>query len=230
MTERNAILDHMIAAIRGAEVRRRPFRHIYVEEIFPPAVYAQMIELLPPAGCYHPGSARTPPRTDGRDNRVVAPLADVVDRLEPAGRVVWSAVLDALASPGLRDATWSHLGVPARASGHPRPLLVRDDPGYWIEPHPDSRAKRVTMQFYLARDGSHEELGTVLYRLRPFRPSVWLGREGVMEKAGRFPFKPNTGYAFPVRWNSFHGVEPVSRGAGARHTLMNVYYREARPT
>jgi hypothetical protein len=86
------------------------------------------------------------------------------------------------------------------------------------------------MQFYLASDSAHEELGTVLYRLRPFRSAVWLGREHVMEKVGQLPFRPNNGYAFGVRWNSFHGVERIAEASGDRHTLMNIYYhREQHP-
>ena len=46
-----------------------------------------------------------------------------------------------------------------------------------------------------------------------------------MQRTGQFPFRPNTGYAFRVRWNSFHGVERIEESSGERHTLMNIYYR-----
>ena len=41
---------------------------------------------------------------------------------------------------------------------------------------------------------------------------------------GRLEFLSNTCYAFPVRWNSFHGVERLPDDAGVRHTLMNTFY------
>jgi hypothetical protein len=49
-----------------------------------------------------------------------------------------------------------------------------------------------------------------------------------MEKVGQLPFRPNNGYAFGVRWNSFHGVERIAEESGDRHTLMNIYYRRER--
>ena len=74
-------------------------------------------------------------------------------------------------------------------SFYPVPMLLRDFPGYRIGIHGDSLSKAITAQFYLPLDASQSRLGTILHE----------GREG--EAAGhakRLPFRPATGYAFPV--------------------------------
>jgi hypothetical protein len=193
--------------------------------VFPGDVYAAMLDALPPPGNYRPDNMRKYGRPDGQCSRALFALPAAAGSLPGAADAVWSEVHAALAAPAFAETIASRFGL--RDAGSARTTLVRDLPGYWIEPHPDSPAKRITMQFYLARDASAPEAGTMLYRLRPLRPSVWLGRAPAMERAGQFPFHPNTGYAFARRWNSFHGVEPLAERVGERHTLMHVYYRDA---
>lgn len=220
---RDEIVDSLVAAIERTPLVRSPFRHVYFTDAFPEPVYRAMRSSLPPRELYEPANAEKYARPDGLSSRVVLDVGPALGRLPAESRELWATVHAALSAPRLRRAICARLEVAEK--GFPLPRLVHDLPGYWIEPHPDTRAKHVTMQFYLAPDSAHEELGTVLYRLRPFRPAVLLGREHVMEKVGRFPFRPNSGYAFGVRWNSFHGVEPIAEASGERHTLMNIYYR-----
>jgi len=209
------ILASVIDAVRRSVVQRTPFAHAYLEQVWPAEVYARLMAALPPASRY---------RDDGRSCRQVLPLHDET-MVEP----LWAMVRDVLTSTELHSAVCAHFDLRARhADGRPvsaaRTVLVRDLPGYWIEPHPDSRAKHITMQCYLAADMSQHTLGTMLYQLRPFRPAAWIGRAPFMLPVHRFPFTPNSGYIFPVRWNSFHGVERLAPDAGVRQTLMNTYY------
>lgn len=86
---------------------------------------------------------------------------------------------EALSSTALRKRLFVLLGsgLPRRLRGspgggdgleaHPRVSLVRDLPGYWIEPHPDSPVKVVTLQLYLPAEGSPRGLGTSFYPLPP---------------------------------------------------------------
>ena len=223
-TLRDEITGHLVAAIERTPLVRTPFDHINFSHAFPETVYAAMLAGLPPADAYRPANMAKYMRADGRCSRGVADLGPSLGRVSSDTRDVWTAVHAALASDALRRAVCATLRVPER--GRPISRLVHDLPGYWIEPHPDTRAKHVTMQFYLAADTNHQELGTALYRLNPFRLEVLMRRASMMEKVGQFPFRPNTGYAFGVRWNSFHGVELIDEGAGDRHTLMNIYYRK----
>lgn len=222
-TLRDEITRHLVASIERTPLVRTPFTHINFSDAFPEQVYAAMLASLPPADAYRPANMAKYARPDGRCSRMVADLEPSLGRMSGDARDLWTAVHAALASDALRHALCTKLRVAER--GRPIARLTHDLPGYWIEPHPDTRTKHVTMQFYLAADANHEEVGTVLYRLNPFRREVFTGAS-MMEKVGRFPFRPNTGYAFGVRWNSFHGVELMGDDAGDRHTLMNIYYRQ----
>lgn len=225
---REQLLTAVIDAVRRSRVQRRPFAHACLEQVWPAAVYAELLTALPPASQYHDDNPAKYGRPDGRSCRQVLPLVDTAT-LNP----LWTVVREVLTAPELQAAVCAHFDLPAtRRDGHPvsssRPVLVRDLPGYWIEPHPDSRAKQITMQLYLPADSSQVALGTTLYQLRPFRPSAWMGRAPFMYPVDRFPFLPNSGYIFPVRWNSFHGVERLAPDSGVRQTLMNTYYWEKR--
>lgn len=221
---RDQLLASVIDAVRRATVQRSPFAHAYLEQVWPEDVYADLLASLPPVSRYRDDNPAKYGRPDGRSCRQVLPLGDPTE-ISP----LWAGVREILASPDLQAAVCAHFGLRAtHADGRPvsasRPVLVRDLPGYWIEPHPDSRAKHITMQFYLPADASQIALGTTLYQLRPFRPAAWMGRTPFMQSVHRFPFTPNSGYIFPVRWNSFHGVERLADDSGVRQTLMNTYY------
>ena len=100
------------------------------------------------------------------------PLRDShLARVPEAGRALWTGVASALASEELKDRIFSvfapdlcrrfRTDAPglSRIPAYPRPTLIRDLSGYWIAPHPDSQAKIVTVQFYLARDLTQRALG-----------------------------------------------------------------------
>ena len=114
-----------------------------------------------------------------------------------------------------------------RIEAHPRPSLIRDLSGYWIAPHPDTRAKIVTVQFYLARDRAQRELGTALYRRRLFNPRNLLSLKNMFQKVRQMEFLPNSGYAFPVGRRSWHGREEIPEASGERNSILLFYYRDA---
>jgi len=106
-------------------------------------------------------------------------------------------------------------------------LLVRDTEDYVIKPHPDGLNKLVTMQLYLPADATQIDLGTSLFK-RHGRFSFG----GTFEEVKRFPFKPNSGYAFAVsdgpKRTSWHGRARLSGFTGVRHTLM-VLWQQVSP-
>jgi hypothetical protein len=90
------------------------------------------------------------------------------------------------------------------------------------------------MQMYLPEDTSQLDLGTSLF----VRHRRLLG--GTFEEVKRFPFRPNSAYAFAVsdspQRTSWHGRERLTGFAGVRNTLMVLFQRvsprtyELRPT
>jgi hypothetical protein len=159
-------------------------------------------------------------------------------RLTGPTRELWTAIAGALTAAEMKDTVFDLLAGDLcrrfrtdRSSlrqlrAYPRPVLVRDLDGYWIEPHPDTQAKIVTMQFYLARDLSQRHLGTALYRLHLWNWRVLISPRAALRKFKQFDFAPNSGYGFAVGRTSWHGREKIPDAAGVRHSLMHVYYRD----
>jgi hypothetical protein len=173
-------------------------------------------------------------------SRYTLPLnASGLARLPDNLRVMWAGVAAALTSQELKAQIFDRFATDLskrlrtdragleRVEAHPRPTLIRDLSGYWIAPHPDTRAKIVTVQLYLARDRSQRDLGTALYRRHLFNPRNLLSLKNMFEKVRQMPFLPNSGYAFPVGRHSWHGREEIPDAGGERNSILLFYYRDA---
>jgi hypothetical protein len=226
-----------LATLDRVQVRARPFAHFALEDVFPADVYDEALARLPGDELYradNPDKYRLPA---GHVARGTLALNDPGLAAAEDGPF-WAAVSRALGAPEVRERVLALLARdlcrrfrvrPAALSevpAFPRTLLVRDRPGYFIEPHPDSPAKVATVQVYLPRDHGQTSLGTSLYRLRPWNIRNWLATGRPLQEFHRFPFLPNGGYGFAVGWFSWHGVERIPAGAGVRDSLMLVYYRD----
>ncbi|MFN7986737.1 MAG: hypothetical protein U0529_04635 [Thermoanaerobaculia bacterium] len=230
------LLESLLAALDRAEVHERPFAHVILRGAIPPDLFAELRALLPATEVYLPDNPKKYGRPDGSVARVLLPLdGQGLSSLPERSRSAWGGVAAALASPELKERVFRLLArdlsrrfrvPPGRfdaIEAHPRPSLVRDFPGYWIEPHPDTRAKVVTLQLYLPSAGSPADLGTSFYRLRPWR----FPRTGrFLEEFRRAPFEPGSGYAFAVGPFSWHGVERIREGSGPRDSILLFYFRD----
>lgn len=250
---RDAVVRRLVSTIAAVPVDPVPFSHMALRDVFPAALYDDLMAHLPPIDRYYPDNPKKygraaakiagPARPDGLDDpqscRYLMPLGDDnVAGLPEPGRSLWSGVQQALMSDEVRAAIFNRFADDLchrfrttragleRLAAYPRPSLVRDLTGYWIEPHPDSPAKIVTAQFYLARDGRQQALGTSLYRRHLFDPRNLLSLEHLFEKVRQMPFLPNSGYAFPVGRRSWHGREAVPEVLGERHSLLLFYFRD----
>lgn len=235
------ILEHLLESLERTPSHDEPFSHFYVENVFPDDVYAQMMEQFPAADRYSPLDASKYHNEKGVSTRDVFSLSDEhLADLPPKKRELWSAIAAALSAPEVKAVVFRKLatdlcarfGVPKseveNITSFSKPSLFRDLDGYEIAPHPDGRAKIVTMQLYLPRDRSQLELGTALYRRRFHSLAGVYSWHGRFEKVKQFVFAPNTGYAFAVSnsWNkkSWHGREELPPGCGDRNTLLNIYF------
>lgn len=237
---------HVLNSVKQAAVMRDPFAHFRLENIFPPSVYQTLINNFPNPEHYHEMRHKDSLRADGTSTRFMLEFHDdEFAKLCPEQAAIWSSVRDILCLPELRDlilekfkpeidarvlAKSKHLKLSTddenRPIAYPRPGLFRDTAGYQITPHPDTPLKIVTMQFYLPRDDSQESLGTSLYRptsriRRALNP--WCDKYVPVK---RFPFLPNTGYAFAVTQNSWHGRETIAEAFGDRYSILTFYLRD----
>jgi hypothetical protein len=178
------------------------------------STYANFIVQLPPPAVYQQFK-HLDSTYEGKGTRNHLWLDDGINRIPAKSRPFWSEIATALSSPELQYLMFRKLQVPASVEATARPLLVRDTDGYKINPHPDTPKKVVTVQFYLPADDSRPHLGTELYR-----------RDGQSFTAvNQVPFRPHYGYAFRVTKESWHGVPRRDLSAGARDSLMVLYYR-----
>lgn len=246
-----SVRSSLVAALDRARPDREPFSHVYLENAFPPDIYGEMLDRLPGLDCFAPdnpskyGAAarRFHATLDGTpvpaSCRYTMPLHDAnLARVPDASRAVWTGVAAALRSEQLQERIFALFAEDlcrrfrtdgpglSRIQAYPRPTLIRDLSGYWIAPHPDSRAKIVTVQFYLVRDRSQRSLGTTLYRRRLLNPRILISLSNMFEPVRQLAFLPNTGYLFPVGSHSWHGREEVPAGAGERNSILLVYYRD----
>lgn len=237
-TQLDAVVGHMLAAVARAEVLTEPFSHCYLEDVFPPALYAQIRAHLPDPGAYKDLRHRDAVRTDGSSTRQVMPFNDrTLAALDEPRQAFWCLLHRALTDPRLEAALFARLAPTLRRrsagerTAYPKGGLFRDLSGYQIQPHRDAPRKLITTQFYLPDDHSQEAFGTSLYtrswrgRLRHELSKLGIPSEQpVFERVKTFAFAPNSGYAFVVGKHSWHGREPIPAGLGDRYSLMNIYY------
>src|ERR1700676_269719 len=234
---REYILEYMLASLGETPALDEPFSHFYVENVFPDDIYARMIEQLPEPAHYTPLSTENYHNAAGQSTRDVLSLDEEHLAGLPAEQFeLWSAIAAALVSPELKTMVFHKVGTDlavrfgmsreevSQIKAFPKPSLFRDLDGYAIPPHPDGRAKIVTMQLYLPADRSQLELGTALYVRRLHSLKGLYNWQGRFEKVKQFEFAPNTGYGFAVSnsWHkkSWHGRETLPSGCGVRNTLL----------
>ena len=231
-----ALRDHLIEVVRSTPLEREPFCHIYIEGVFPAAIYPSLLRNLPAKELYAPLNLRKWVRADGtstRDQFYLTPQN--LAKMPPESAALWQALVHAVGDGALKRALFAKLapdlavrfGVPEERVPDIECVyeitLVRDTEDYRIKPHPDGLNKFVTMQFYLPDDHSQLDLGTSLFvRHRGILRSTF-------EEVKRFPFKPNSAYAFSVSESadrtSWHGRERLTQLTGVRNTLMVLFQR-----
>jgi hypothetical protein len=234
-----AIRDHLISVVENAPLEREPFCHFYLDGVFPRAMYPALLRNLPPKELYEPLNLRKWVRPDGTSTRDLFYLTpENLSKLRKEQGDLWRAVLTALTDGPFKRAVFTRLARDLAerfetTEEHVPDLpfvydlsLVRDTEDYRIKPHPDGLNNLVTMQFYMPSDESQMELGTSVYRAH----KRLVGTS--FEEVKRFPFKPNSAYAFAVSDSpartSWHGRETLTGFIGVRNTMI-LSFRQASP-
>jgi len=218
--------QQMIAAVDGSKLKKKPFDHIYMEDVLDPATYEALLAAMPDRRFYHDLVHRDAMRTDGSSTRLRMYLyPELLRRLPRDQREAWIPVAKALCSKQLelafkrkfRRALEERFGKPAEKIGvYPIPILLRDQPGYRIGIHSDVAKKAITVQFYLPRDEKQRNLGTIFHESDHGAGS---------KRTTQMPFLPASGYAFPVSLTkSWHSAATTSPGDGERVSMMVTYY------
>ena len=236
------VIQHLVQRVAEAHVETWPFQHFYVEGIFPDEIYKQIVTNLPPKSSYRPFNARRWKNVKGEATRDRVCLSDGdLEQIDTARRPFWSMLTEALESNAFRRSVYAklsadiaiRLGCPPDAvpdqAAHPNAQLIRDYQEYRIKPHPDGQPRVVTMQFYLPDDGTPDDLGSSLYIKLPLAHRL-IGRK--FKEVKRFPFRPNSAYAFAVndcpQRQSYHGRELITADHAVRNSIIITWGKAAR--
>jgi hypothetical protein len=217
-----AIVARLTARIAAAPTDPQPSDNIFVEDVFPPAVYRELLARLPDDDAMdflRHRDALTPDRRSTR--RILDLTEESLERLPAEHRPFWRAMIQVFTAPALVDAVVRKFqrALDERFDGAvPElvavPLLYRDYPGYRISIHPDAETKLATLQFYLPADESQIHLGTTFHR-----------RDGeTFEELKTNPFKPNSAYAFVRTEESWHSVRELGPHEAVRNTIALTFF------
>jgi hypothetical protein len=197
---------HVKNALLDAEVIQLPFPHVYITNVFSSAFYNALC-----AGLDGQGDVFMPLNETGRVTRGYSSQRHVRRSLGVLSGVIESGLTLSFLGEILLD----KFHVTDAHNLRDEILVLRDLPGYSLGPHTDAIHKVVSCLFYLARDDTRPELGTAFYKPKdpafrcaggphyPFTKFDWLKT---------FPYVPNAMLAFVKSDESFHGVEPFTKG------------------
>jgi hypothetical protein len=246
-----AIADHFASALQAAPISFEPWRHVFIENVFPTDFYKEIEQAYVSSEALfqdqvHTGDRDifTAPYEKRSEFRV---SADPAERL--AQGPVWDVLWDVLTSRAVFVAIKRALAEELMVRfddylGHPQfrdhldpwLLATKHRTGYHLGPHTDREEKVITCIFNIAESDGLEDLGTALYTARQadFRSN---GRQHFefekFDLAKVTPFKPNSALIFARQATSFHGVEPLTeenmRGSERRNVQFNLWDWGRRP-
>jgi hypothetical protein len=242
---------HVDDAVAAAPLRRDPWDHLIVENVFSPDLYRRIETDFPRGPIYHRHSKVDEKQFFGSDHlRLEAMLPRDAERLDAQQRALWGPLAGHLLGPGFiraliarfRPALVERFGADLDAPDFverrldPKFMLVLHEPGYSLGAHTDMAWKVLTAVFYVPEPGDHDAIGTALYLPRD-RGFVSDGSRHY-DPAGfahvaTVPYRPNTAFVFARGAHTFHGVEPCTAealGLSARPGFhLNVNERRPAP-
>lgn len=164
-------IDH----ITDAPIRRDPFPHLYIRDIFPSAYYSSLLQRIESAGKFvptvYPGVGVDLKASNFKDHGLTCGNLDTDPRLSTFHAFLKSerftrALLDKFSAP---ESGVGGPAIPVQKHNYFVDAqdistvfdLHKDLAGYEISPHPDVPSKIVTFLLYLTPDDSLREFGTL---------------------------------------------------------------------
>ena len=230
---------HMLEVVDACDVLDEPFPHFMLQGILPDDIYETALDLLPTRTQYTTFNY-APNSSDDCPSRWRFDMSDqAIATLVPAAQGFWLGLRDALGCVELKRSIFRKFSAALAyrfsvseheavdLPGYPLPALFREEQGYSISPHPDTRKKVVTFQIALPENDSQAHLGTQLYRLS-LNPASLTRKPRGFEIVKAAPFVPNSAFAFVVlntlRRRSWHGRTALTAADGVRNTILNIWY------
>ena len=223
--------------IANTPMRHFPYPHIYVEEVFEPAFYEQILAHLPSDEAL--SSIAATGRTGNRysERHIMHFRTEHLINLPSDQAAFWAqfsgwmqsarfqGFLISLFKPYIdkRLKRIQELNQVNAVQTSNEMLLVRDHTNYAIGPHTDLPSRLLSLLFYLPRDDSLSHLGTSIYVPKD-RAFTCLGgphhHPDGFDRVQTMPYKPNSLFAFLKSDKSFHGVELIEDQDVKRDLLL----------
>jgi hypothetical protein len=192
-------------SVRAAERHETPYRHWFVQNVFPKPVFEVLKDMPFPVadlgGVSGTREAHNPDRVyfSGQN----------LDEFENC-RAAAEAFQDPETVRLFSDAFGGNL-----KDSYVRLEYAQDIDGFWLKPHTDLGVKMFTMLIYMSDDPSHADLGTDIYA----DPETHVGRS---------PFEPNSAMIFIPSNNTWHGFEKRPIKGVRRSIILNYVTNEWR--
>lgn len=186
------IVDHVLNRFAQTGIRRKPFAHTYVENVFPADFFQQIRTELPPDEAYGHHSVHD-------RERLIAAYPE-------------SACAQVLRSRRFAHGMFRIFGKERPANLSVELRLMRDRKGCRLKVHRDARFRMLSLVFYLPPDSSAARHGTSLY----------VPSENGYQRIATYPFEPNACFAVWNEDDSWHGVEPIDEDVVRDTLLYNL--------
>lgn len=216
MATSSSVVNHFIRSIEFGAASKFPYKHVYIQNVFPWDYYDLLVFNLPKDEAY----------TDRRfDNRGICNVAELETQF-------WRDLTKWMASKEVFDAVRGKFSnviaemFPGKRDFSVDIRLVRDSSSYKINPHTDIKSKAVSLLIYLPYSRDVAQYGTSIYIAKDQRKCDGSTRHEFEDfsKVYTAPFLPNSMLGFARTDTSFHGVEPI--GSVTRDVLLyNIYMR-----
>jgi hypothetical protein len=193
-----AVRRSLDASFGRARLHEEPYRHWLLDEVFPPAVAAELRDL-----------PFSPPRLGGLSGKreLHNDKRHYFDATNNARFPQCGAVAEAFQSSEVVGLIRRRTGLDLTGT-YVRLEYAQDVDGFWLEPHTDLGVKKFTMLIYLSDGPAQADLGTDIYRA----PDAW---------SRRTAFDDNSALIFVPGRDSWHGLERRTIHGVRKSVIMN---------
>jgi hypothetical protein len=192
-------------SVGSAEQHETPYRHWFLQNIFPQPVFEVLKDMPFPVADLHGVSGTREAHNADRVYFSGKNLQDF-ENCRAAAEAFQDPVTVGLFSDVFgRDLKDSFVRIE----------YAQDTDGFWLKPHTDLGVKMFTMLIYMSDHPSHADLGTDIY-------------SDADTYAGRSPFKPNSAMIFIPSDRTWHGFEKRPIQGVRRSIIVNYVTKEWR--
>lgn len=227
------VLEHVKYQLANTPVRKYPFPHFFVENVFPEDYYQQILANWPGEDRFKSIAETGRTSAGAYKERHIVALPKIDQEADWKGKAFWQEFshwflgaeflefIVKLYFPYIKNGRQ----LPPNANVSSDGLLVQDHQNYAIGPHTDAAHRLVSTLFYCPVDDAQRHLGTSVYVPKgnevPIGISPQHYKREFFRKIYTAPFVPNSMFGFVVSPNSFHGVDQIEDEDIRRNVILH---------